>query len=433
MKLKVWKIILLIFILLIVAILAFGPMIAVNQLQKNSKEWVGRKLEIGDFSLNYFTGTVQLNHFKMYEADGSSVFVAFDSLIIDTEPYHLFSNELVIEELGLTGLRTYVKQRDTVFNFDDLIAFYAGDTLNGVEESADTLVDDEPMVIRVSNIHINAKELSYTAMLLHHETKMVNLNLLIPYIGFNTEGGSRAGVQFDLADNGHFGINMNFNPDSSDFHADLTISNLNLESYYVFAERELNISSLKGILNTHLLIDGSLNEIEKTLVKGEVNLNSFEVHDLKQQKLLALENLNIGLGKIDAYNNRFIIDSVHLSKPFVDFELLNEGTNFDYLIKENQDSLSDVAENEQKAEKEDTAVNNLYYSLASFNINDGQIEFEDRTTPRLFTYHLSAINMSAKDITSDADWVKTHLDMLLNNRGEMKVEFGLINTILLLL
>jgi len=424
MKLKLWKIILLIFILLIFAVLAFGPLIAVNQLQKNSKEWVGRKLVIGDFSLNYFTGTVRIEHFKMYEADDTTVFVAFDNLIIDSEPYHLFSNELVIEELGLTGLRTYVKQRDTVFNFDDLIAFYASDSINSVEEPIDTLDKSNPMVIKLSNIHINAKELSYTAMLLHHETKMVNLNLLIPYIGFNTEGGSRAGVQFDLADNGHFGINMNFNPDSLDFNADLKISNLNLESYYVFAEQELNISSLKGILNTHLLIDGNLNEIDKTLLKGEINVNHFEVHNANQQKLLAMENLNIGLGEIDNFNKRFIVDSIHLTKPFVDFELLNEGTNFDHLVKEKQDSLAEVKEVGQEFDSVDTAVNDLFYSVASFNINDGQIEFEDRTTPRLFTYHLSAINMSAKDINSDADWVKTHLDMLLNNRGKMKVEYG---------
>ncbi|RUA32689.1 MAG: hypothetical protein DSY76_00240 [Bacteroidetes bacterium] len=409
---------------LIIVILAFGPMIAVNQLQKNSKEWVGRKLEIGGFSLNYFTGTVKVNHFTMYESDDKTTFIAFDSLIIDTEPYHLFSNELVVEELGLVGLRTYITQHDSVFNFDDLIVFYSqnSDSIVGDEELSDTAQKTEPMVIKVSNIHLNAKEISYTAMLLQHETKMVNLNLVVPYISWNADGGSRAGVQFDLAENGHFGIDLDYNPDSNDFEADVRINNLDLASYYVFVERELNISSLKGMFSTHLLISGNANEIEKTILSGTLNLHDFEVQGENQHKLIALERLNIGLGKIDNFNKRFIIDSVHLIHPFVDFELLDKGTNFDNIVKEDSTQTKPEVE-----EVEDTLLEPnvpLYYAIHKFKIDDGQIEFEDHTTPRLFSYHLSAINMLSQEITSDADWVKTHLDMLLNNRGKMKVEFG---------
>ena len=223
MKFKIIKIILLVFVVLIIAVLAFGPMIAVNQLEKNSKEWVGRKLKIGDFSLNYFTGTVEVNGFVMYEADDSTAFVAFDTLIIDTEPYRYFSNEIVVEEVGLVGLRTYIELRDTSFNFDDLVAFYsATDSVEIEEEPIDT-IEEDPFIIEVSNIHLNAREISYNEVLLQHETKMVNLNLIVPYISWNAEGGSHAGVEFDLADNGHFGVDLDFNPDSSDFHADIKI------------------------------------------------------------------------------------------------------------------------------------------------------------------------------------------------------------------
>ena len=427
MKFKIIKIILLVIVVLIIAVLAFGPMIAVNQLEKNSKEWVGRKLTIGDFSLNYFTGTVEVDGFVMFEADDKTPFVAFDTLYINTEPYQLFSNELVVEEVGLKGLRTYVTHRDSLFNFDDLIAFYAKkpDSLETEEEPIDTnLEEGDPMVIKVSNIHINAKELSYKALVLNHETKLVNLNLVVPFISFNAEGGSHAGVQFDLADNGHFGINLDFNPDSSDFHADIDISNLNLASYYVYAEHELNISDLQGIFATHLLIDGSLDEIEKTIVAGNIQLKDFEVDDIKQQKLVGVELLNLGLGKIDSYNQRFVIDSLRIYKPFVDIELLENGTNFDHLVKEKKDTLKEVAKLEETPDTLSKREVDLYYAVHTFIIDDAVIEFTDHTTPRLFKYHLSAINMSAKDITSDANWVKTHLDMLLNNRGKMKVEFG---------
>ncbi|MCK5855952.1 MAG: DUF748 domain-containing protein [Bacteroidales bacterium] len=425
MKFKAWKIIILTFIVLIVAVLAFGPMVAVNQLEKNSKEWVGRKLDIGDLSLNYFTGTLTITQFTMYEADDKTTFIAFDTLLINTEPYHLFSNELVVEEVGISGLRTYITRRDPVFNFDDLIAFYSQtDSLNVEEEPVDTTLQKDPMVIKISNIHLNAKELSYTALILEHETRLVNLNLIVPYISLNAEGGSHAGVQFDLADNGHFGIKLDFNPDSSDFHADIKIDELNLANYYVYAEYELNISALKGMFATHLIFDGNLNEIEKTLVKGNINLKDFALHDTKEQKLVGLENLIIGIAKIDNYNQRYIIDSVRLSRPFVNLELLDEGTNFDNLLKVREDTTIKVVVKKEVADTIPPRAKDLYYSVRSFIIDDAVIEFKDHTTPKLFTYHLSAINMLAKDITSDAEWVKTHLDMLLNNRGKMKVEFG---------
>ena len=176
------------------------------------------------------------------------------------------------------------------------------------------------------------------------------------------------------------------------------------------------------MIATHLMIDGNLNEVEKTIVAGGMSLKDFAIFDLKKTKLIAVEQMNIGLGRIDNYNQRFIIDSVRLTKPFLDIELLEEGTNFDYLVKESEDSTMAV-----EVEEVDTLsaqTSDLYYAVGSFIIDDAVIEFKDHTTPRLFTYHLSEINMSAKDITSTADWVDTHLDMLLNNRGKMKVEYG---------
>ncbi len=427
MKYKAIKIFLFIIAVLIVAILVFGPGIAINKLEKNSKEWVGRKLEIGDYSLNYFTGTVEINNFVMYEADDKTPFVAFDTLLINTEPFRLFSNELVIEEIALIGLQTNIIKNDSIFNFDDLIAFYnqPTDSIATVKkEPADTTSNNDPMVIKVSNIHMNAKELSYSDIQLKHETKIVHLNIVVPYISWNTDGGSHAGIQFDLADNGHFLIDFDLNPNSNDFHTDINIDDLNLETYYVYAEQQLNISALQGMFSTNLNIDGTLDAIEKTLVSGKINLNDFAVHDLNNQKLLGVGQLTVGIAKIDNFNNRFIIDSVRISNPFVDFELFADGTNFSNFIKQEFDSLGNINKIETQ---NDTVINqdvNLSYIVKSFAIDNGVIEFKDHTTPELFEYHLSDINMSAEAISSDADWVITYLDMLLNKRGKMKVELG---------
>ncbi len=421
MKLRYW--ILIIFSILIISILAFGPMIAKSQLESNSKEWVGRKLSIDKFKVNYFTGTITICDLKLYESDNENNFVAFDTLLIDTEPYQFAFNKVIIEEIKLIGLFTNVTANDTVFNFDDLIAFHSTptDSINTNEIETDTIEDNDPLSIEVSNININAKSISYTDLKLDHTTELINMNITLPYLSWSTEADSEAGIEFDLADNGHFGIDFKFDPDSSDFIADISIDNLDLSKYYVYAEQALNISSLKGMFATSINVKGNLNHADQSIITGDINLDKFAIHDLEKKKLFATDNINITLGKIDNYNESYTIDSIAINKAFVNFELLKEGTNFDKLVKSstNQDTISKTPE--------DTIISkesNLYYAIKSFRMNNSVVDFTDYTTPEKFEYHLSAINMSAKDINSDAEWVNTHLDMLLNNRGKMNVEFG---------
>ncbi len=412
---KIIKYTLLFISIILIAIVAFGPNIAINQLEKNSKEWVGRKISIGDYSLNVFTGTMSITDFTLYETNDSSTFVSFDKFLIDLELYRLFSNKFVVEEVKLIGLQTYITQNDTIFNFDDLIAFY-GDSTVVEEVPTDTINEKKPMAIEVSNIQLNAKTLSYTEMVLEHETELVNLNINLPYISWNTEGGSRAGIEFDLNNNGHFGFDMDFNPDSNEFIVDINIDNLNLATYYVYAREELNISKLEGILNSHIIINGDIDEIDKLIIEGELGLSNFVINDTNQQKLMGVEQLNIGISKIDEYNEDFIFDSIHFYNPYLNFELFDKETNLEKVLKETSE--------EAEVNTSDTTEDTMYYAINSFIIKNAVVDFKDHTTPRTFTYYLSEINMTANDITSDTNWVKTHLDILLNKRGKMNVEFG---------
>ena len=224
-----------------------------------------------------------------------------------------------------------------------------------------------------------------------------------------------------MANNGHFGIDFKFDPNSSDFVADIEIENLDLSRYYVYAEQELNISSLQGMFDTRLNIKGNLNHADKAIVSGDIVMDKFAIHDLDKQKLFAMDNLVISLEEIDNFNESYIIDSISINNAFINFELLDKGTNFENLVRTstNQDTISGSA-----VDTTITKEDNLYYAINSFRINNSVLDFTDYTTTKKLEYHLSTINMSAKDIKSDAKWVNTHLDMLLNNRGKMNVEFG---------
>ena len=59
--------ILLSLVLAIVVGLYFLPTFVKNYIVNNSKELAGRQLDIGKFKYNYFTSTVNIYDFKMFE------------------------------------------------------------------------------------------------------------------------------------------------------------------------------------------------------------------------------------------------------------------------------------------------------------------------------------------------------------------------------
>ena len=107
---------------IVVLTLILFPFLAPTILEKNSKDWLGRRASMENMRLNYFTGTIRLYDFNLYEKDDTTVFVKFDTLIVDTEPYQLFSKTIVVEQFYLQGLFVDVIMYDSAFNFDDLIA-----------------------------------------------------------------------------------------------------------------------------------------------------------------------------------------------------------------------------------------------------------------------------------------------------------------------
>ncbi len=74
----------------------------------------------------------------MFEANTRDVFISFDTLIVNLEPFNLFKEELVIEKLYLKGLETRIVQYDSSFNFDDLVAYHLPEEDTIVEDTTST-------------------------------------------------------------------------------------------------------------------------------------------------------------------------------------------------------------------------------------------------------------------------------------------------------
>ncbi len=413
---------LLVLAIVIILILILLPGVAKRYAINHSKELIGRQIEMDKLKLNYFTGIIRITDFKMYETDEKTIFVSFDTLIVNLEPFQYFVDEFVMESFYLKGLKTTVIQYDSTFNFDDLIAFHASeeDTI-----TADT-TQAEPFHFQLSNIELKGAEFIFDDRPIDKITPLQDISFFIPYIGWNQEEKSEAGLKFAFKNEGYFESSINVDPIGGEYEAEITIYHLYLNAFQEYAADFANINTIDGIFNSQINITGNIKKAEKSLVSGYAEILDFTMEDQQNKKFLGAKKLDCVLKEVDAANMSFIVDSLILTEPYVYFELDTATNNFFEIFNitpEAGDSMEVAEINTDTTASESS--DSLYYAVNFLQIKEGVVDYTDNLTGEPFDYHLSEITLNADSILSTSEWIDLYSQMLLNNRGTLKAEVGL--------
>jgi len=405
---------------LILIILIFAPLIVRKVVVNQSKEWIGRSIGWEKFKVNYFTGTIKLVDFKLLEPDDSTVFVSFDTLLVNAEPYRLLSNELVVEKFYLSGLSTNVVLRDSAFNFDDLLQLIPDDTVSTPEEPED------PLEMQFSNIELKDAFFTATDVDIDRSMELSNFNFFIPYIALNQEEKSKADLRFDFKNGGYFESAVDINPTKGDFEAEITLEDLQIAGYGEFVHKFINVGDFEGLVNTQLTLEGNINQPGAATASGTFALHDFVLKDHDQKQIVGIQNLRVLLEKIDPANSSFVIDSIQMEQPYVFFEMYDSTNNImDYIEGMMPEKDLSSSPNIDEFASQDTVSNELYYALHNFIMDRGVVEIVDNRTGEPFKYNLSEIHMSVDSISSTSAWLETNSDMLLNKRGKLVAQLGL--------
>lgn len=399
---------------LVIIALALLPIIGKNYVINHSKELLGRQVQIDKLKLNYFTGTLKVLDFKMLEQNEQDIFCSFDTLIVDLEPYQLISDELVLEQFYLKGLNINAIKKDSAFNFDDLIAFHTSET-DSISKDTPT----EPLKYSLSNIEFKDVQFSFDDQNIDHITKIKELSFFVPFIGWDQNDKSEAGIKFNLAKGGYFESDLKIDAKSGEYEADLTLNSLYLEPFLKYIQEYAEINYINGQLNAHLLIHGNVNEITNSIVAGDLQLYDFEMNDKNDKQFLATTKINCVLKEINYANSSYIIDSLSINEPYVFFKLDSLSNNLSTTLKNTDKESTQVVDTTSKA-SEDT----LYYAINHFNIKNGVTDYTDNLTGSPFDYYLSEITVNSDSILSNANWVNIYSNMLLNKRGTLKAKIG---------
>jgi hypothetical protein len=421
MKRKIVLLILSIIILLTIASGIFLPTILKNVTIRNSKEWIGRQVELEKLKINYFNGKLQLIDFTFYESDDSSVFVSFDTLILNTEPYRLLFDEFVIERLHLSGLHVNIILYDSAFNFDDLIAFHSTESSGNQQDS----ISSPPLQFELSNLELNGSFITIRDDAIKKEMEINNLDFFIPYIAWNQEDRSQAGLKFNFKNGGYFQSNINVNPTQGDFDAELILKDMDISGYTDFVRKYIDLGSFNGFTDLDLSISGNMNSLEESVASGNLKVREFDLTDHNDEPLIAIKEMNVIAREIDTSTRRIIIDSLELNQPYIYFVMFDSTNNMIESINRALPSQEVASEFETDSDTlGDASGPDLYYTINNVIINSGMIDFVDRRTGEPFTYHLSDLVMSVDNIESTSTWIDTYSQMVLNNRGKLVAELG---------
>jgi hypothetical protein len=113
-------------IVLILA-LSISPIVK-SYVQSHSKELIGRKLVIGDLHINVFTGALEVDSIRLYEANDREIFASVDTFSMNLTLTKLIHHTIEISDMKIVGPSVVILQKGHTFNFDDLIARLRSDT-----------------------------------------------------------------------------------------------------------------------------------------------------------------------------------------------------------------------------------------------------------------------------------------------------------------
>jgi hypothetical protein len=307
---------------------AFGyfilPGILLSQAEKIASEKLHRRLTIQKIEVNPYTFSVTVNGLKLMEADGSTVFVSFDQLRVDASAHSLYRLAPVVQAVQLVKPYVHlVLLSPNHYNFDDLVQLLS--TGKPSEPSA------EPARFSVHNIQVSDGEVVFDDRPHNIVHRIGSVKLGIPFISslpsqvkVFVEPALSAkvdGTQLDLK-----GKALPFvaHPEAQ---LNLDLDGVDLPHYLDYLPFKPRFKMPTGTLDVHLAANFSEDDKKPSslVLKGELTLKTLALNDLKDQPVVRLPELKVGIDPTDVLTGQYHVSKVAFTNPEFNLETGSDG------------------------------------------------------------------------------------------------------------
>jgi hypothetical protein len=393
--------VILVLILIVLIALPYGIRKYIND---HGSEYTGRKITVNDIKINYFTATFSMMGFKLFEADGQTAFVAFDSLQVKISPLPLFASKLVVRQIRLIKPEVNIVRKDTGYNFDDIIAF-----LNSKLKPDSTAKPSAPIRYFLSNIDMEQGKFVFDDKTVDDVTALNDLRFLIPSLNFDQDEINNTGIKFHFLNGGFLQAKAEYNGKTGSYNADFSLEKLDIAPFLPYAKCYYKIKSMNGLIGGNFHLFGNVSQPDSVLITGKGDVTGFTANDLTGHKVLGAGKINVTINDTWPMKFNFNFGSMQLSDPYLYVEMKDSTINLLNLIVESP---------------ADTVPFTYSYKFNQLSIEGGQIDIRDNSFEEPFDYHLSEIALKADSVSSDSKWLNMYSSMRLNKRGKLQAELG---------
>ena len=392
-----------ILLLLFIALALVSP-VAKSYVNKHGKELVGRQIHVDKLRVNALGGRVRIYNLTLFEEDDKTAFFSFDTLDVSVKLRKLLFNELSVRHITLAHPRVRVIQMGDRFNFSSIIDHFASDD----EPDDDTTSSN--WKFGFYKIRLSEGDVYYADSKLGSEWDLNNLNIKIPGVYFDGSKNTDAGIALELADGGILRTNASLNMDNNNFAVNVELEKFAISNVRAYLADVMNVGKVDGLLNADINVKGNLSDILKMNIGGGVNLAGVDIRDTKKETVLACNNLDVKVNRINLNENLYDIKSVLIDGLASHFDVYKDGSNCSKLFAVNRpaDEAGEVVEEEQVVEPQSSAATStpskpLQLCVGSFQLRDAEFTYNDYTLPDEFSFPVKKLNVTAENITSTGD------------------------------
>ncbi len=368
-------------------------------------EYTGRKMSVRDIKINYLKSSFNILDFKMYEADGQTNFVSFDTMMVKIFYLPLLTSKLVVEKFRLVNPAISVIRKDSIYNFDDIPAFY-----NAKPKPENTGEPAKPFEYYFNNISVERGVLVFEDKIVNHITDLNNLDFFIPSLIFNQDEIKDAGINFHFKNGGSFKAKTDFNQKSGSYKLDFTVEKLDISPFLPYAKGYFHIGGIGGLVAGNFQLSGNINKLDSILLSGKSHVDEFSASDLNGHKVLGAKGADVTIADTYPMRFNFKFGNILLNEPYLYVEMKDSTINLLNLMVETPT---------------DTVPFTYSYQINKFRIENGMLDLRDNSFEAPFDYHLSEIAMKVDSISSAAKWLNAYSTMKLNQRGKLQAELGI--------
>ena len=401
--LKIFLIITGVFVALIAAVLIALSPVATNYVNTHGEELVGRKLSVEKLKINLLTGHVAIHHLKLYEDDGTTEFVTFDTLDVRARLLRLIGKDVYLSHITLVNPHVRLVQDGKRFNFTSLIDHFKSDS-DEVDNDND---GDSKWGFYFYNIRLAGGMLYYNDVQRGSKWKIRGVDLEVPGFCIGADEQTDAGLSFQLADGGLLHVETKYNLESNDFSAALDLTDVNLAVVDPYIVDVINVKGVKGTLSAHLKVAGNMDRATEMNITGSVELNDFDLPTSRRQSVGKCDFLRVKARRVNLSDNLFDIDSIVVRGLVSRFDRFEDGTNFGRLVAKKEKTDQDEApENDEPAVKDDEPSKPskpLQVIVRHLRFSDGAFAYADHTMPDEFEFPISNISIESDEVNLRGD------------------------------